>query len=187
MQLKVIRLTFILIIILVYVCFLNSSLSYKRDSIINNNKNSFNTVDDKNDYTEKSQEIDGEIIASIKIPKINLNKNLYSIDSKNNTVDKNVEIIKGSNMPDISNGNLILAAHNGSSLVSYFHNLYQLNINDEIIINYKNADYKYIVSDKYDVVKTGKVSIKRNKNKNTITLITCKGENEQLVVIGYLL
>ena len=38
----------------------------------------------------------------------------------------------------------------------------------------------------YEVLKTGKVSIKRDKNKSTITMITCKGSDKQLVVIGYL-
>ena len=36
----------------------------------------------------------------------------------------------------------------------------------------------------YKVVKTGKVSFKRDSNKKTITLITCYGTSEQLIVIG---
>ena len=35
----------------------------------------------------------------------------------------------------------------------------------------------------YQVEKTGKVDIIRNKEKTTLTLITCSGDNEQLVVI----
>ena len=57
---------------------------------------------------------------------------------------------------------------------------------DEVFINYLNNDYKYIISSKYDVLKTGRVSIKRDKNRRSITMITCKGEDKQLVVIGYL-
>ena len=70
--------------------------------------------------------------------------------------------------------------------IAYFHNLDSLDAGDEVIVNYLNNDYKYIISDKYDVLKTGKVSIRRDKNRSTITMITCKGEDRQLVVIGYL-
>ena len=124
---------------------------------------------------------------TIKIPKININNNLYNIKSKENNVEKNIQIIKESNMPDTPNGNLILAAHNGQTKVSYFNNLNKLEKGDEVFVNYKNVDYKYNIDDKYTVTKTGKVTIKRNKNKNTITLITCSGKNEQLIVIGYIL
>ncbi|MBR3198839.1 MAG: sortase [Bacilli bacterium] len=123
---------------------------------------------------------------SIYIPKINLEKNLYSINSKLNTVNKNIQILKNSDMPDKENGNFVLAAHSGNSSVSYFHNLYKLDIGDEVIIKYNNHKYIYAVDKKYEVIKTGKVSIKRDKNKNSITLITCKEKDKQLVVIGYL-
>ena len=102
-------------------------------------------------------------------------------------MEKNIQILKESNMPDETNGNFILAAHSGFSSIAYFHNLDKLNIGDEVTVNYLNNDYKYIISDKYDVLKTGKVSIKRDKSRSTITMITCKGEDKQLVVIGYLI
>ena len=68
-------------------------------------------------------------IAVLEIPTINLKKGLLDIDDKNNNVDKNIEILKGSSMPD-QGGNLILAAHNGLGRVAYFRNLHKLSILD---------------------------------------------------------
>lgn len=128
---------------------------------------------------------DNSYFARILIPKIDLDNYLYPLGSDENNVDKNIEILKESSMPD-QGGNLILAAHNGLGKVAYFRNLHKLSISDEVIISYNGVDYKYVISDKYDVLKTGKVAIKRDKSRTSITLITCLGEDRQLVVIGYL-
>ena len=89
-------------------------------------------------------------------------------------------------MPNVDGGNMILAAHNGYSSIAFFHNLYKLEIGDKVFINYNNKRYTYVISKIYDVMKTGNVTIKRDKNKTTLTMITCKGNDKQLVVIGYL-
>lgn len=122
----------------------------------------------------------------IEIPKINLKRYLYDIDSSQNDVDKNIEILKDSDMPNVRGGNLILAGHNGNSAAGHFKNLHKVTLGDKVVINYNNINYTYEISKIYDVLKTGSVAIKRNKNKNTITLITCLGSDRQLVVIGYL-
>ena len=132
-------------------------------------------VDTSNDY-----------LAIIEIPKISLRRYLYDINSKENDVDKNIEVLKDSDMPNIQGGNLILAGHNGNTAVGHFRNLHKLVLNDEIIIYYNNSKYVYKISKIYDVLKTGSVAIKRDKSKSTITLITCLGNDRQLVVIGYL-
>ncbi len=147
------------------------------------------TVKEAKEQTQnqtKKIEIKKNYLGTLNIPKINLKRYLYPIDSYQNNVNKNVEILKQSNMPDITNGNLILAAHNGNTSLGHFKNINQLEKNDIIEINYNNVNYIYEVDSTYEVLKTGKVSIKRDKNQNTITLITCKGIDKQLVVIGYL-
>lgn len=172
-----------------YVYCLSNVYSYRKIDNVNIVKNSHNSSETNSESTNISIPEDNkkeEVFASVRIPKININKNLYSVNSKKNTVDKNIQILKESNMPDEVNGNFILAAHSGFSSIAYFHNLHKLKIGDEVFVNYLNNDYKYIVSDKYDVLKTGKVSIKRDKNRSTITMITCKGEDRQLVIVGYL-
>ena len=127
-----------------------------------------------------------EKLGVIEIPKINLKRYLYKVDAYQNNVDKNIEVLKSSDMPDVKDGNLILAGHNGNTSVGHFRNLHKLSLGDDIIVNYKGKSYNYEVSKIYDVLKTGTVAIKRDKNKNTITLITCLGSDRQLVVIGYL-
>lgn len=148
------------------------------------------SVNDNKTNDEKVENINNEkknvYLGMVEIPKIGLKRYLYDIDSKENTVNKNVEIIKGSSMPDVTSGNLILAAHNGNTSLGYFKYLYKVDLNDKVIVYYKNLKYVYKIAKKYDVLKTGKVSIKRDKTKNTITLITCLGSDKQLVVIGYL-
>lgn len=127
-----------------------------------------------------------EKLGVIEIPKISLKRYLYKIEVDQNDVNKNIEVLKSSDMPDVKEGNLILAGHNGNTSVGHFRNLHKLSLGDDIIVNYKGKSYNYEVSKIYDVLKTGTVAIKRDKNKNTITLITCLGSDRQLVVIGYL-
>lgn len=123
-------------------------------------------------------------IAYLKIPKINLIKGLVNKNSKFNNVDKNIQIIKESDMPDIVNGNLILAAHSGNSNISYFKDLNKLGVDDSIYIEYNNKQYGYKITDYYIVEKTGLVDIIRDENKTILTLITCvRNTNKQLVLI----
>jgi len=68
---------------------------------------------------------------------------------------------------------------------SHFNNLKYLNINDHIYLDYNNKTYNYKITNIYDVEKTGSLNIKRNNNKSTITLITCRdNSNKQIVIIG---
>lgn len=121
-------------------------------------------------------------IAVLKINKINLVRGLVDESSYLNNIKYNAQIIKGSNMPDVVGGNLILAAHSGNARISYFRNLNKLEIGDEATIDYKNKTYTYKVVNIYDVDKNGKVEIKRNISKTTLTLITCRNDTEKQIV-----
>ena len=139
--------------------------------------------------TQKVEEVKKQnkinYIAILKIPKIDLERGLVDPKSYLNDVKYNLEIVDGSSMPDIKNSNLIIASHSGTARISYFRNLNKLSINDEILLIYKNKTYKYKVSNKYEIEKTGTAKILRDKNKTTITLITCKYKtNKQIVVIA---
>ena len=142
-------------------------------------KEIINDNNDKNDITINNS----NYLAVLKIDKINLEKGLYSIDSNMNNVDYNIEILKESKMPDIENGNLILAGHNGYLKESYFRHLYRLIPSDKVSVFYNGYEYMYEVINTYKVNKTGTVKVIRNNNKTTLTLITCSGDTEQLVVI----
>lgn len=136
---------------------------------------------------EEKQEVKSNTInyiAVLKIPKINLERGLVEPDSYLNNVKYNVQILSNSSMPDEINGNVILASHSGTGRNAYFKNLDKLSINDEVIIDYKNKTYHYKIVNIYDIEKTGKANIIRNKNTSTLTLVTCRhNTNKQIIII----
>ena len=77
---------------------------------------------------------DEEYIMVLEIPKINLKKGLYPKNYYKNSINYNVAIMEESTMPDEQNNNLVLAAHNGNSKISFFDKLDQLQKNDEAYI-----------------------------------------------------
>ena len=124
-------------------------------------------------------------IAVLKIPKIKLERGLVDPNSYLNNVNYNIEILDESSMPDEKGGNVILAAHSGNARISYFRNINKLSIGDDISIDYQSNTYKYKVVDTYLIDKTGTAEIIRNKNKSTLTLITCKhNTNKQIIIIA---
>lgn len=124
-----------------------------------------------------------DYIAVLKIEKIGLEKGLFSKSDSDNNVDKNIQILEESDYPDVENGNVMLASHNGNASTSYFKDIHKLESNDEVIIYYGGYQYQYKVINSYEVEKTGKINIVRNGEKSTLTLITCKGNDKQLVII----
>lgn len=112
-------------------------------------------------------------VGNISIPKIDLKRGFVSKDSKYNNVNRNIYIVPESDYPDKEGGNFILASHSGTSSISFFKNLYKLTLGDKVDITYNNKSYTYIITNIYTDLKDGDVAIKRNKNKTTLTLITC--------------
>jgi len=140
---------------------------------------------------EKQEEVKKETInyiAVIEIPKISLKRGLVDKNSWRNNVNQNIQILKESNMPNEDKGNFILAAHSGSSNVSYFKNLHKLVNDDLVYVYYDNVVYTYKIVNKYEIEKTGQAVIKRNMQKQTLTMITCiSGTEKQMVVIAELI
>ena len=137
------------------------------------------TVDEKVENTNIN-----DYILVLDIPNLNLMRGVYSKDSKENDVNKNVKILKESDLPDKINGNVILVAHSGTSNISYFKNLHKLVTNDIAYIHYAGKVYTYKLVNTYDIEKTGEAPIIRNSSKNTLTLITCRrNTNLQTVFI----
>ena len=122
-------------------------------------------------------------IGVLEIPKINIKRGFLNIKDKGNNVNKNLQVIKGSDMPNVKNGNLIIAAHSGNSYISYFKNLYKLSNDDVAYVYFNNIKYTYKVVGKYDAEKNGKVTIHRDNKKNTLTLITCSQTNKTKQIV----
>lgn len=132
-------------------------------------------VDEVNEIKEETPTpiINYNYIGYLEIPKINLKRGFVSLNSKYNSISYNVMLIKGSSMPDVKNGNLILAAHRGNSSVSFFDKLYKLDIGDTASVTYNDKVYTYKLVNTYLEEKDGTIAIYRDETKNTLTLITC--------------
>ena len=116
----------------------------------------------------------GEII----IDKINLNEELFPINSDENTIERHVSILK-----DSTKELIIIAAHSGTGPLAYFQNLDKLEINDEIILVIKNKQSIYKVKDIWEEKKNGHININKEKT-NQLILTTCSPNKEgyQLVI-----
>ncbi len=127
-------------------------------------------------------------VGYLEIPKINLKRGFAAFGSPYNNVDKNVTILPTSVYPDVELGNFILAGHSGQGSLAFFNDLYKLKHGDQAIVYYKNVKYTYEIVDIYQQDKTGVISIYRDYNKNTLTLVTCTNntKDKQTVYIANL-
>ena len=123
------RIIFTIIVISMYI-FICNKIYYTTNK---KNINTDNKLYISNILPIKKEQPIGKLI----INKINLNRNIYSINSKLNNVDKNVTILKDSIEPQYKNSILFIAAHSGNDTISYFNDLDRLKIGDEIILIYK--------------------------------------------------
>lgn len=146
---------------------------------LNNDENSsVNLEEEENKETSNSNSSYEEYLGIIDIPKINLYKGFYNKNSNLNNVKFNLYVHPESNYPDTDKGNLIIAGHSGNYNNSYFGNLYKLVVGDTINIYYNNSKYIYKIVNIYYEEKTGMVRIFRNKEKTTLTLITCTKDDD---------
>ena len=127
-------------------------------------------IEEIEDITSPSDE---NYIGVLEIPKINFKRGFLSIANPDNTVSKNLQVIKESDMPDVENGLLIIAGHSGTGRLAFFKELHKLTDMDKAFVYYKNKKYTYTVIDRYEVEKTGRALIKRQKNITSLALITC--------------
>lgn len=127
----------------------------------------------KEEKEEDTDTYDSNYIGYLKIPKIGLEKAILDKNSPDNDVEKNLYTADISTYPDKTASNLVLAGHSGTGWKAFFNELYQLNINDIAIVNYKNKDYTYKLVNIYKQPKNGTVRILRDVKKKCLTLITC--------------
>lgn len=139
-----------------------------------------NIEDNKDTVTDTSKD---DYLGRLMIPKINFNRSFYKIDSQYNDVDKNIQVMKGSSLPDVDGGNLIIAGHSGNVWYSFFKNLYKLKIGNNAYVYYNDTKYTYKIVDIYNVKKNGTVTVKRDRTKRTMTLITCTKNSKTLQTI----
>ncbi len=146
-------------------------------NIVDNNVNNDNNNDNNNNNNQNKIDY-SKYLGVLEIPRISLKRGFYNTDSKYNDIQYNVTLVRGSSMPDVNNGNLILMAHSGDAYISFFAYLYKLSIGDKAYITYQGDKYKYQLVNIYNVPKNGSVTIVRNYNKTTLTLITCTKDDD---------
>lgn len=136
-----------------------------------------------NKYTYKYEtKYDKDKIGNIVIDKIYLDMPLYNIESPKNNIEENITILKESILPPNKNSIIILAAHSGTSKISYFNDLNKLNINDTISLKINNINYTYQIKDIYKQKKNGYININKEE-KNQLILTTCDPENDKYQLI----
>ena len=137
------------------------------------------------DIGEEDKSITYNYIGILEISKLGIKKGFLNLESPYNNVNKNVTLIEYSTMPDVENGNLILAAHSGNCWVCYFDKLYMLSVGDKAAVTYNGYKYTYELKNIYNVPKTGTVEVRRDPSKTVLTLITCTrgSDTEQTVYI----
>lgn len=174
---------FISTIIFISIYYLSIYYENKKEEILI--KEYFNTTINDNSYQKINKD---NYIGILEIPAINLRKGFYNIDNKNNNVNKNIQVLEKSSMPDKEHSLLAIAGHSGNGRKSFFKDLYKLSINDEIIIYYNNNEYFYKINNIYEEEKDGTIEIKKD-DYSKLVLTTCNQEDrtKQIVIEAFLI
>lgn len=135
-------------------------------------------------YDNSGNKINYEVsnyLMVLEIPKIDLKYGIYDIYDERNTIDLNVTILKESILPDEEKSLILLAAHSGNSFFSYFKNLHNLILEDDIYIYYNEEKYTYKVDNIYIQSKSIDYTLPKINDRKLI-LITCMNNYEYLII-----
>ncbi len=170
---------FTIIIIYILICF----TIYNKNQNITNIKDTTTIKEKITKSINLKQNIEKPYLY-LEINKINLNKPIYKINSKQNNVEQNVTTLTETQTPNKANSHIILAAHSGNGSNAYFNNIDKLNKNDKLILKYNNNKYTYIIKDIWEENKNGYIHVKKEAQ-NTLVLTTCsKNKGKQLVILS---
>lgn len=133
------------------------------------------------DNSGNQLEVKSDYLMVLEITKINLKQGIYNKNDIRNTIDQNVSILSESIKIDNQNSLLILAAHSGNSIYSFFKDLNKIELNDEIFIYYEKQKYIYIINKIYEIPKTNSLEFPKIKN-NKIVLVTCLDDDNYLII-----
>lgn len=171
-----------IIISLVFITLTFIKIENKTSNIIKNDLYKTSIIQKEN-KKQNEYEKENDIIGNIIINKINLNKPLYNKNSNKNNIEENVTILKESIMPDEENSIVFIAAHSGTGPIAFFKDLDKLIENDNVILEYNNIKYEYIVKNSWEVKKNGYINVNKER-KNQLILTTCSPNNKdnQLII-----
>ena len=153
---------------------------------IKNNKESISAYINnemlETEIEEKTEKEKYKYSAVLEIPTVNIQRGILDINSKYNSAKYNIELVKE------DENTIVLASHNGNNQNSYFGNLHNIELGDEIKYYKDGILYTYIFSENYDIKKNGYADIYSKEEQKSIILVTCKDNTNdaQTVYIGYL-
>lgn len=161
------------IVITLFLCYINSFNSFSTISLVTSNKSNLNLNLNNNlnlaNFYSSNFSSNDNIIAYLSIPKISLFNVPIEYGTNKNVLSKAIGLFENSN---IDGGNVCLAAHNRSKTVSYFRNLWKLSTGDEIILKTKAKFTTYTVMFKTEVLSNDWTYL-QNEKEDYITCITC--------------
>lgn len=142
----------------------------------------------KINYIKENYYKDKMDIYLITIEKINI-KNIIKEGTIKSEKIKDIVLFKEYGKPNIKNSNTIIGAHSGNGRNSFFTNLNNIEIDDEIKLYYKEIEYIYKVIDKFYIIESDFKILNSIKNKTTLTLFTCNEDNNKyrLIVVSELI
>ena len=148
--------------------------------IIIYDKNQIISEREKIDTIINSSKLNSKYDGYIYIPKLNY-RNVISIGNENEILNKNIVLMMSKKeVINKDTGNIILAGHNNKYV---FNKLYELNINDEIIISDFNNKYSFTVQNKEYINIKNKQILDNIYNDKILTLITCTYDNQIRYVV----
>lgn len=174
------------IVITLFLCYINSFNSFSTISLVTSNKSNLNLNLNNNlnlaNFYSSNFSSNDNIIAYLSIPKISLFNVPIEYGTNKNVLSKAIGLFENSN---IDGGNVCLAAHNRSKTVSYFRNLWKLNIGDEILLKTKDKFTTYTVMFKTEILSNDWTYL-QNEKEDYITCITCidNKPNKRLCIRG---
>lgn len=139
-----------------------------------------------NGVTPIKEETEEKPLATLVIPKIYFQRNLYAKNSKENDLSKNIIFLPTSDLPDQTPGIVLIAGHSGTGAMAYFQNLDQIQTNDILLLLYKNSTYAYEVVERLNDPKTGSIHFFTDPKKDYLILTTCMPHEKgrQLTIIA---
>lgn len=126
------------------------------------------------------------LIGNLEIPDLEINLPIYAIDSVQNNIDYNLQIISGSIMPNYTNSQMIIIGHSGYGPFAYFKDLDLISFGDIVNLTYENIIYTYNVKKIYYSSKKNVNIVRSNNHLRTLTLITCHPQKNNMFLFVYL-
>ncbi len=165
----------------------NKKVEAKKSSI---SQQVYDTTKNKKEETENAVTNVGQdtkkedAFATLSIPKIKLNRNIYSLKDKRNNVDENVTLLKGSKLSETNKNFILLAAHSGIGPKAIFTRLDELTLGDIVYFTYKDKKTTYQVDTIEEQEKNGSIKVPKQEE-NELILTTCSEQDKtkQLILL----